>query len=46
LNIHFTARTSYERAVPLAKKNAIARLSDFSVHGAAQWHFSQQVAQH
>jgi hypothetical protein len=45
LDIHFTVGTSYERAVPLADKNAAAGLSDFSVSGAARRHFSQQVVQ-
>jgi hypothetical protein len=30
LDIHFTVGTSYERAAPLAEKNAAAGLSDFS----------------
>jgi hypothetical protein len=39
LDIHFTVGTSYERAAPLVKKNAIAGLSDFSVRGAVRWQF-------
>jgi predicted nucleic acid-binding Zn ribbon protein len=34
LDIHFAVGTSYERAAPLAEKNAAAGLSDFSVCGA------------
>jgi hypothetical protein len=39
LDIHITVGTSYERAAPLAEKNAAAGLSDFSVRGAAMRHF-------
>jgi hypothetical protein len=45
LDIHFTVGTSYERAAPLAEKNAAADVSDFSVFGAVRRHFSRQVAQ-
>jgi hypothetical protein len=38
VDIHFTVGTSYERAAPLAEKNAAAGLSDFSVRGAARRH--------
>jgi hypothetical protein len=43
IGIHFTVGTSYERATPLAEKNAAAGLSDFSVRGAARRQFSQEV---
>jgi hypothetical protein len=46
LNIHFTVGTSCESAAPLAVKKAAADLSDFLVRGAAEQHFSRQVAQH
>jgi hypothetical protein len=36
LDIHFTVGTPYERAAPLAEKNAAVGLSDFSVRGAAR----------
>jgi hypothetical protein len=45
LDIHFTVGISYERAAPLAEKNAAADLSDFLESGAARWNFSRQVAQ-
>jgi hypothetical protein len=44
LDIHFTVGTAYERAAPLAEKNAAAGLSDFSVRGAARRHFSEKAA--
>jgi hypothetical protein len=37
----FTVRTSYERAAPLAEKNA--GLSDFSVHGAPRRHVCMHI---
>jgi hypothetical protein len=37
-DIHFTVGTSYERAAPLAEKNAALGLSDFSVSGDARRH--------
>jgi hypothetical protein len=46
LDIHFTVGISYERAAPLAEKNAAAGLSDFLVDGVARQHISRQVAQH
>jgi hypothetical protein len=35
-----------KKAAPLAEKNAATSLSGFSIHGAAQQHFSWQVVQH
>jgi hypothetical protein len=43
MDIHFTDGTSYERAAPLAEKNAAAVLSGFSVRGAARQHFLMNV---